>query len=206
MFTAKKIGPAQLRMALGRNGQAAMIDGQRAAVAVVFRPGERGTELLFIQRATKHTDPWSGQMAFPGGRIEPTDEDSHAAAERETWEEVGLDLSPAERLGSLNDLDGGRGGNNLAAIHAHGYWLPGPAPRLVMNHEVDDVLWVPLAMLADSSRYIDHYYALSDSTWPGIQLDKAGQVVWGLTLRFLSDFFARIETPFIALASPPNVS
>lgn len=171
----------------------------RAAVAAVFRQGRLGTELLFIQRAAKETDPWSGQMAFPGGRVDETDADTHATAERESLEEVELDLSYAVRLGSLSELDGGRATNRPISVCAHNYWLEGPPPPLRPNYEVADVLWVPVATLLDQRRYIDYHYPRSDTHFPGIELDKEGQVVWGLTLRFLSDLFGRLGLPFIAL-------
>jgi len=57
----------------------------RAAVAVVLRDGEaRGAEVLLIERARHEGDPWSGHMAFPGGRVEPVDPDSRAAAKART--------------------------------------------------------------------------------------------------------------------------
>lgn len=194
--------PDELRSILKPDPSRA-VAGKSAAVAVVFRSGEHGTELLFIQRASKDSDPWSGHMAFPGGRTDPTDSDSHHTAERETAEEVGLDLADAPRLGSLDDLlpGGGRGG--LSAVHANAYWLDGAQPELTLNYEVADALWVPLAVLADADRHIDYYYPLSDSTWPGIQLDNPAQVVWGLTLRFLADLFRRLDVDFIELAPWP---
>ncbi len=174
-------------------------DGSSASVAVVFRRGREGTELLFIQRASKHTDPWSGHMAFPGGRTDPGDIDSYYTAERETLEEVGLDLTGTIRLGSLDTLVPDR---HLHAVHAQAYWLDGPRPALRANYEVADILWVPLTVLCDENRFIDHYYVQSRSSWPGIQLDKPSQVVWGLTLRFLGDLCRRLELPMIALAPP----
>ncbi|MEM7341527.1 MAG: CoA pyrophosphatase [Actinomycetota bacterium] len=179
-------------------------DKRRAAVAAVFSPGPTDIELLFIQRATKASDPWSGQMAFPGGRAEPADLNSWSTAERETAEELALDLSPATRLGSLSDLDGGRANGRFVWVSAHGYWLPrtdGPAarPALRPNHEVADAVWVPLSTLADASRFIDYDYPPAAATFPGIQLDRDGQVIWGLTLRLLADLFARLDRPFIEL-------
>ena len=68
-------------------------DGTReAAVAAILRPGDH-TEALFILRASREGDPWSGQMAFPGGHKDPEDISIRHTAERETWEEIGLDLS-----------------------------------------------------------------------------------------------------------------
>jgi 8-oxo-dGTP pyrophosphatase MutT (NUDIX family) len=67
----------------------------RAAVALILREGTNGLELLFIRRADHPQDPWSGQMAFPGGRAEPGEEDLKATAVRETAEEIGVDLESA---------------------------------------------------------------------------------------------------------------
>lgn len=60
-------------------------------------------EALFIKRAARRGDRWTGHIAFPGGRRDPEDEDDIAAAMRETMEEVGIDLSGENvlRLGNL---------------------------------------------------------------------------------------------------------
>src|SRR5262245_25531983 len=84
------------------------ISGRRqAAVAIVLHEAATGPEMLFIERAQRRGDPWSGHMAFPGGRVDSTDAHARAAAERETREEVGLDLAGAEALGRLDDLNAG---------------------------------------------------------------------------------------------------
>lgn len=193
-----RVEPADLEAVLVPDGpRSASAAGRHAAVAAVFRAGEVDTELLFIQRAEHEGDPWSGHMAFPGGRAHALDVDSHATAERETAEELGLDLRPARRLGSLSDVDGGRASNNLIAVSAHCYWLDGVRPELVLNHEVAAAVWVPVGQLLDEERHIDYWYPPSRSTFPGIQLDVAKQVIWGLTLRLLADLFARLDRRFI---------
>jgi 8-oxo-dGTP pyrophosphatase MutT (NUDIX family) len=166
-------------------------------VAAVFRPGPSETELLFIQRASFDGDPWSGQMAFPGGRVEPSDPDTAATAERETNEELGLDLHPVRRLGNLAEVDGGRATNRPMQVAGHCYWLDGPRPDLTPNYEVADVVWVSLSQLLDETRYIDYWYREAPTPFPGIQLNRPDQVIWGLTLRFLADLFRRLERPFI---------
>ena len=67
-----------------------------AAVAAVL---DRNLDLLLIRRAVHERDPWSGNMAFPGGRVEPEDDGPLAAALRETLEEVGLPLRRDALLG-----------------------------------------------------------------------------------------------------------
>lgn len=170
-------------------------DWARAAVAAVFRHGQHGTEMLFIERARRADDPWSGHMALPGGRVDPTDEDSHATALRETREEVGLDLSEAERLGQLDDL---HGGVRQIVVSAHGYWLEGELPALEPNYEVADALWVPLLELSDPARFVSFDYSGpggQPQRFPGVAV--AGErIVWGLTLRLLEDLFNRLAHPF----------
>ena len=73
-----------------------------AAVAVVLVPSPDA--VLLIRRAERSGDPWSGHMALPGGRREDIDLDLIATAVRETWEEVGLTLTHADLLGSLDDV------------------------------------------------------------------------------------------------------
>ena len=81
---------------------------KKAAVAVILRPapGETldSTEILFIKRAERDGDPWSGHMAFPGGHMEPDDSDLKESAIRETKEEIGLDLRDAQFLDKSEKL------------------------------------------------------------------------------------------------------
>ena len=168
----------------------------RAAVAAIFRSGVDATELLLIQRAERLGDPWSGQMAFPGGRTDPTDASPESTAVRETREEIGLQLEAHHAIGTLAELDGGRATNRLVLVSAHAYWLDS-APSLSPNHEVADTVWVPLPELVDPDRHIDYYFPAADMSFPGIRLDGDGQVLWGLTLRFVGDLFDRLGVPFL---------
>jgi 8-oxo-dGTP pyrophosphatase MutT (NUDIX family) len=101
--------PVELLHSIGRRleGRAPHVvdlrDARRAAVAVTLAPGPEELEVLLIRRAEHEGDPWSGHMAFPGGHHDPTDPTLAATAERETLEEVGIDLARHGRLVSRLD-------------------------------------------------------------------------------------------------------
>lgn len=169
----------------------------RAAVAVCLRERRGRAELLFIERAERDGDPWSGHMAFPGGRVEPGDHSPRRAAERETFEEVGMSLVGAEALGRLDDMRGHRAsGQPGLVISAFVYHVPEPPP-LVLSDEVEQAFWFPLAELLESRRHVDHRFG-PDDRWcfPGIVVgDPERHVVWGLTYRFLEVLLAALGRP-----------
>jgi 8-oxo-dGTP pyrophosphatase MutT (NUDIX family) len=154
-------------------------------------------EVLFIERARRRGDPWSGHMAFPGGRAEPCDAGPRGAAERETLEEVGLDLAAAESLGQLDDLHGHRAaGAPRLVVSAFVYCLR-EAPVLAPNHEVEAAFWFPLRELRDPSRQVEYRVTRElGIRYPGILVGEPERhVVWGLTYRFLEVFFRALGRP-----------
>ncbi|HXJ37168.1 MAG TPA: CoA pyrophosphatase [Candidatus Eisenbacteria bacterium] len=176
-----------IRAALAAHAPRVLIGRQRAAVAIVLHEGAAGAEMLFIERAERFGDPWSGQMAFPGGRMDPGDADERAAAERETLEEVGLDLAGAERLGRLDDLHAGIRLVAPLVLSPFVYRIDA-RPALTPNHEVRETLWVPLRTLSDPAHHVDHRWALS--RFPGILVGEPGRhVVWGLTYQVLEGLY-----------------
>jgi len=99
--------PDFIRRYLGETGYPPAAPDHRrtaypAAVALILLTGPAGLEMLFIERARHDDDPWSGNLGFPGGKVEETDDGERQAAERETREEIGLDLAfrPLPRQGS----------------------------------------------------------------------------------------------------------
>ncbi len=179
--------PAQLRLST---------DVPSAAVVAILHENADGPAVLFIERATHENDPWSGHMAFPGGRAEVSDESSFVTAARETAEEIGVDITGAQLLGRLTDLQGGpRGTGMQLRVTPHVCWWHGERPIVALNHEVAATIWVPLTDLANDKRFIQYsHHKYPEMSWPGIELDD-GRVVWGLTLRMLQDLFNRVGLP-----------
>jgi len=166
---------------------------KHAAVAAVLHDSASGGDLLFIERAQHPLDPWSGHMAFPGGRVDPGDASARHAAERETLEEVGIDLAAAEQLGRLDDVEGAPPGFDSLVVSAFVYRVDSVAPT--PNYEVRTVLWVPLAYLQDPQRRVPFYWPREQrmTHYPGILVGEPERhVVWGLTFRFLEIFFTAL--------------
>lgn len=185
------------RMAAYSPGIEDSTEHQRAAVALVLRIGHDGPEMLFIERACRDGDPWSGQMAFPGGRIDVVDRGPADTAERETREEVGLHLAPAARLGRIDDVAGRRAGRYSAiVVSCYVYRVDQPAP-LHLNYEVQSVAWVPCATLLDRRCSLVYHPAIvPGEAFPGLRVGAgASQVVWGLTYRFVEQFFRILDHP-----------
>lgn len=163
-------------------------DGKtRAAVAMILRQGGRGLELLFIQRAHFPNDPWAGNIAFPGGKAK-SGERLQQAAERETAEEIGLDLGEAVYLGRLPEVTGS---TLPVKVTCFVYWLPGSAAALAPNQEVYDTYWADLEELADPKRRIITTVSFDGEVLetPGINLPWPGApVLWGLTYRLATQF------------------
>ncbi len=168
-------------------------DRTQAAVAAVFHPRRDDLYLLFIERAAHPKDPWSGHIAFPGGTAEPDDPDLKYTAERETREELGLDLSNVQHLGRLDDVTGATLPIQVSCF----VYAISEGVEVVPNDEVRDVFWTPFAHFADSARW----QRLDLEGWrnmPAVDLLGANRpVLWGLTYRMVAQMagFAGVDLP-----------
>lgn len=171
-----------------------------AAVALILRPNAVEAEMLFIERARHPQDPWSGNLAFPGGRIDPGDRDARRAAERETREEIGLDLSLAAYLGRLDDLIGAY---LPVRVSCFVYGLPVDfAMNPSINHEVRELFFYPLRELRNPARHIRAAIDWNRKIRRTPALDLLGPdrpLLWGITYRLVARFLDRIGAP---LSSP----
>ncbi len=169
-----------------------------AGVSVVLRDDVSEPEILLIERATRAGDPWSGHMAFPGGREDPGDANLEHTAKRETHEEVGFPLDDAHLLGRLDDLSGRAAAANRMVVSAYVFHASSPDSLLLEEKEVADAIWVPLTHLAHPENLV-HYpmqYGEHEIVFPGIGMGPGDpRVVWGLTYRFLEIFFEIIGHP-----------
>ena len=172
----------------------------RAAVAMVLHQREEAVHLLFIERSQRDDDPWSGHVAFPGGRVEPGDGNARMAAERETREEVGLDLGKAEYLGRLDDVTGA----TLPILVSGFVYNVETRDQLHPNHEVKDAFWVQLNVLTDAGRHRERSFRIDNAERRFSTIDLPGsrqRVLWGISYRLVSQLLALLGHPF--RSSPP---
>ncbi|MCB9673801.1 MAG: CoA pyrophosphatase [Alphaproteobacteria bacterium] len=161
---------------------------RRAGVALVIDPDDT---VLFIRRAVKRGDPWSGHVGLPGGHALPGESFLDAAV-RETLEEVGMDLSRAAALGTLDDL---RTPSSLPTKVVQPWVFRAPAlgPYTLQADEVASVHPFPLhALLAGEGRttfQLDH----GGSKWTLPCVDFDGVRLWGLTLRIVDELLDRLD-------------
>ena len=162
-------------------------EARPAAVALVLLEGQQGLEILIIKRAERGDDPWSGQIALPGGRYEAGDRDLDATAVRETREETGVDLSGAERLGALDDLHPRTSLLPPVVVRPFVFALTRRA-ALVPSDEVQRAFWLPLARLSEPGVRREVTLTLRDGahTLPAYLVED--ELIWGMTERILTPF------------------
>jgi 8-oxo-dGTP pyrophosphatase MutT (NUDIX family) len=159
------------------------------SVALILAPSAKGPEALFIRRAERAGDPWSGHIGLPGGRREPADRDLLATAIRETREEVGVALRPAQLLGGLDDLRPRTPSLPPLLIRPFAFGVSA-RPATSLSEEVAGVFWIPLAELpacaGKTTVSIRAAQVEVDCFKPG------GVVIWGLTYRIVLGVLALI--------------
>jgi len=148
-------------------------------VPLVMRP--EGLTVLLTQR-TAHLNDHAGQISFPGGKIETTDEDAIAAALRETEEETGLSREYVQVLGGLPRYLTATGFaiSPITALVEPGFTL---SPD---TFEVAEVFEVPLSFLTNPANFRLHRAELADGTTRQYYSAPWNQYfIWGATAAML---------------------
>jgi 8-oxo-dGTP pyrophosphatase MutT (NUDIX family) len=157
-----------------------------AAVAIIVDPDYESGSVLFIRRTERHGDPWSGQIALPGGRRSLSDRSFRATAIRETKEEVGVDLRDHELLGVLSPI---YAQTRHMLVVPFVFQLKNHVDTLC-NEEVAESFWIPLSDLTTIP-----VSEVTVNTQDGSMTTNAyvyhDQVIWGLTFRIIRTLLDR---------------
>ncbi len=141
---------------------------------------------LLIHRMERSSDPWSGQIGLPGGRIEKSDGSTQEALEREVREEVGLELSKeGEQLGVLSVGYPGRRVEMRVQPWVYGLQRQ---PSVTTGPEVQQAFWVSLSELPSLRGTSEVEIRGTRMSVEAFLVD--GRVVWGFTYRVLNELLA----------------
>jgi len=156
-----------------------------AAVAVLLREEEGSFQIFLVKRAINPRDPWSGNMALPGGRRHPEDRDIKETVIRETLEETGIDISGCRFLGALDAASSTRAVTRLVVLPF--VVVCGERPRVMLNKELVGCFWFPVDQLKPS----EGRALMEGNEVPAFLVN--GEVVWGLTYRMLKNFLELLD-------------
>lgn len=167
---------------------------KRSAVAMILQVRQGELHILMIKRAEREGDPWSGHMAFPGGRMDKADAHGFAVAVRETAEEVGLALGPQDQcIGRLSDINARphKGAFGMA-VSPFVFRLEREV-EFTPNYEVAEVVWVPLEFLLDTDNREDMVWEYKGVKIPMPCYMFQGRRIWGLSLMMLDELMDLVE-------------
>jgi 8-oxo-dGTP pyrophosphatase MutT (NUDIX family) len=181
-----------LRLSLRDQQEPARSDSKkpRGAVAVLIKEDSEDLWLLMIRRSENPRDPWSGQMAFPGGHADPRDRTLLDTAIRETSEEVGINIREQEFLGCLRNVQP----KNAPMIVAPFLFLQLREVHPVTSREAREVLWIPMSFLLNPKNVSSLSVSIGDrEIRMGCYL-YLDHTIWGLSFRIIREIIPKLAS------------
>jgi 8-oxo-dGTP pyrophosphatase MutT (NUDIX family) len=166
------------------------LPGKRAAVLLLIGADEVGEPSLLMTQRTETVETHKGQMALPGGTVDPG-EDVIQAALRETEEEVGISVPEIEVLGRLPELSTPTGFQITPVV---GTLRNGTASveMKISAHEIAEAFWIPLAVLRHPTTYRSEMLRVGAVNYPihVYQVDRYR--IWGATGSMIKNLLDRL--------------
>ena len=163
-------------------------DGLRDAAVLVPVVDRGGEASMILTKRTEKLRSHSGQIAFPGGRLDPTDPTPEFAALRETEEEIGLGADFIEVVGRMPDYLSGSG-FRIAPVLS----VVKPGFRLAINEdEVDDAFEVPLSFLMDPANHNRESRIWQDRERFFYTMPFGDRYIWGITAGIIRALYERL--------------
>ncbi len=166
-------------------------DFVHASVMMILKESGQDYSLLFIKRPESERDPFSGHMAFPGGRMESVDKSKLETAIRETYEEVGININSSGRiLGSLDDINPN---NPRARNYIVTPYLSVLSEKVVLRPDVNEVektVWIPMHHLVDDRNAQVRMRERGGRMVKDYAYNYEQYIIWGMTGRILHQFLS----------------
>ena len=156
----------------------------QAAVAILVKPIQNDLEFFLVKRAEVDDDPWSGDMAFPGGKKNPQDETLVDTAAREVLEETSIDLNEKTVVGFMQPVYSSV--RRSLAVQPVVYRFD-EYPDVKLNYELTKFIWAPLSEIRQGKTNA------TIKGWEGPVYMVQGETVWGLTFRMLEKILKLLE-------------
>ncbi len=158
-----------------------------SAVLVPLFVKEGGYHMLFIKRSQK-VEHHKGEISFPGGLSEYSDETVENTALREACEEVGINPQEVKVLGILDDMKTLSTHYRVTPVVGS---IPYPYLFTIDSNEVDEIVEIPLSHLLDEANSAEEPITREGKTYTGWVYHYKHYIIWGATARILNDFLAR---------------
>lgn len=184
MLTVERL-IALTRERLAARERRVVVGGPLVKAAVLVPIVDRGEPFLVFAKRTEHVGTHRGQISFPGGRVDESDQGFLEAALRESEEEIGLPRAAVEPLGALDDTE------TVATqfiITPFVGFVRGPVAWQPDGHEIEKVIEVPLAALRDHANLRVEYRERGGVRHEVLFWDYQGETIWGATARILKHY------------------
>jgi 8-oxo-dGTP diphosphatase len=162
----------------------------RGAVAVLLKEETGDLCLLMIRRHESSRDPWSGQMAFPGGHADSQDRTLFDTVARETLEEVGIDIRKQTFLGCLRNVEP----KNAPMIVAPFIFLVEGDVRPRTSSEAKEIIWIPMSFLLDRNNVSSTIVPIDGKEIRMGCYEYSSHIIWGMSFRIIREIVSKITS------------
>ncbi len=167
---------------------ASITDSENEAAVLIAITDCNHSPAMVLTRRASHMNSHAGEVAFPGGKVEPTDDDLIVTALRESYEEIGLPIDAVDILGGLSSATSKFGLQVTPFIGV----IPQDVVLQANEDELDSIFHVPLQFFLDNEPSNDHEVSFRGIDYVVPCYRYEGYVIWGLTAYFIGDFLNRV--------------
>jgi len=158
-----------------------------AAVLIAITDCDHSPSMVLTRRAS-HMNSHAGEVAFPGGKVEPADDDLIVTALRESYEEIGLPIEVVDIIGALPSATSKFGLQVTPFVGV----IPNDVVLQANEEELDSIFYVPLQFFLDNKPSNDYEVSFRGVDYIVPCYRYEDYVIWGLTAYFIGDFLNRV--------------